>query len=154
MSQRVLQWERTAHLYLESIFGITWGTIWWWIVNWFAELDPLLFPDKTMSAAIALVVPESMAYPLFERATDSWGPEENACNDERILPLVLGLLYAPPSPPCLSSETSRRSGVLASMGIALAVDSGVAMATCITGAQVRLPYRQPGFNEPSATPTR
>ena len=104
VSLRVLQWERTAHLYLESIFGITWGdNLSWWIVNWFQNWIRYI-PDKTMSAAIALVVLK-YGYPLFERELIHGGPEGERPNDERILPLVLGLLYAPSCAALLSSET-------------------------------------------------
>ncbi len=104
VSQRVLQWERTAHLYLESLFGITWGdSLSWWIVNWFQNWIRYI-PDKTMSAAIALVVLK-YGYPLFERELIHGGPEGERPNDERILPLVLGLLYAPSCAALLSSET-------------------------------------------------
>jgi hypothetical protein len=102
MSQRVLQWEHVAHLYLESLFGFTWGeSMSWWIVNWFQNCIRYI-PDKTMSAAIALVVLK-YGYPLFERELIHGGPEGARPNDERILPLVL--LYAPSFAALLSSET-------------------------------------------------
>jgi hypothetical protein len=104
VSQRVLQWEQTAHLYLESLFGITWGeSLSWWIVNWFQNWIRYI-PDKTMSAAIALVVLK-YGYPLFERELIHGGPEGARPNDERILPLMMGLLYAPSFAALLSSET-------------------------------------------------
>ncbi len=104
VSLRVFQWEHMAHLYLESIFGITWGdSLSWWIVNWFQNWIRYI-PDKTMSAAIALVVLK-YGYPLFERELIHGGPEGERPNDERILPLVLGLLYAPSCAALLSSET-------------------------------------------------
>jgi hypothetical protein len=103
VSLRVLQWEHTAHLYLESLFGFTWGeSLSWWIVNWFQNWIRYI-PDKTMSAAIALVVLK-YGYPLFERELIHGGPEGERPNDERILPLVLGLLYAPSFAALLSSE--------------------------------------------------
>jgi len=104
VSQRVLKWEQMAHLYLESLFGITWGdSISWWIVNWFQNWVRYI-PDKTMSAAIALVVLK-YGYPLFERELIHGGPDGERPNDERILPLVLGLLYAPSFSALLNSET-------------------------------------------------
>jgi len=104
MSLRVLQWEQTAHLYIESLFGFTWGeSLSWWIVNWFQNWIRYI-PDKTMSAAIALVVLK-YGYPLFERELIHGGPEGEHPNDERILPLVLGLLFAPSFAALLSSET-------------------------------------------------
>jgi hypothetical protein len=104
VSQRVLKWEQMAHLYLESLFGITWGdSLSWWIVNWFQNWIRYI-PDKTMSAAIALVVLK-YGYPLFERELIHGGPDGERPNDERILPLVLGLLYAPSFAALLSSET-------------------------------------------------
>ena len=104
MSQRVLQWEQSMRLYLESLFGITWGeSLSWWIVNWFQTWIRYI-PDKTMSAAIALVVLK-YGYPLFERELIQGGREGERPNDERILPLVLGLLYALPFAALLSGET-------------------------------------------------
>jgi hypothetical protein len=104
VSLRGLQWETTAHLYLESLFGLTWGeSLSWWIVNWFQNWIRYI-PDKTMSAAISLVVLK-YGYPLFERELIQGGPEGQRPNDERILPLVLGLLYAPSFAALLSSET-------------------------------------------------
>ncbi|MDP1946208.1 MAG: hypothetical protein Q8L77_01800 [Nitrospirota bacterium] len=104
VSQRVLQWEQTAHLYLESFLGLTWGeSLSWWIVNWFQNFIRYV-PDKTMSAAIALVVLK-YGYPLFERELIHGGPDGERPNDERILPLVLGLLYAPSFATLISSET-------------------------------------------------
>ncbi len=104
VSLRVLQWEQTAHLYLESFFGFTWGeSLSWWIVNWFQNFIRYV-PDKTMSAAIALVVLK-YGYPLFERELIHGGPEGERPSDERILPLLLGLLYAPSFATLISSET-------------------------------------------------
>ncbi|TKB94565.1 MAG: hypothetical protein E8D41_03160 [Nitrospira sp.] len=103
VSQRVLKWEQTAHLYLDSLFGFTWGdSLSWWIVNWFQNWIRYV-PDKTMSAAIALVVLK-YGYPLFERELIHGGPEGERPTDERVLPLVLGLLYAPSFAALLSSD--------------------------------------------------
>lgn len=94
LSLRVLEWEQAAHRYLESLFGLTWGeSLSWWIVNWFQNCVRYI-PDKTMSAAIALVVLK-YGYPLFERELIHGGPDGDRPRDERILPLVLGLIYAP-----------------------------------------------------------
>ena len=132
VSQRVLKWEQTAHLYLESLFGFTWGeSLSWWIVNWFQNWIRYV-PDKTMSAAIALVVLK-YGYPLFERELIHGGPEGERPNDERILPLVLGLLYAPSFAALLSSETYGGRGLLAFVGIALAVDSGWLLLFALLG---------------------
>ena len=104
VSLRVLQWEHTVLAYLESLFGFTWGeSVSWWIVNWFQNWIRYI-PDKTMSAAIALVVLK-YGYPLFEWELIHGGPEGERPNDERIMPLVLGLLYAPSFAALLSSET-------------------------------------------------
>jgi hypothetical protein len=101
---RVLQWEEMAHQYLESLFGLTWGEhVGWWVVNWFQTWIRYV-PDKTMSAAIALVVLK-YGYPLFERELIHGGPEGERPQDERVLPLVLGLLYAPSFATLVSSET-------------------------------------------------
>ena len=101
---RVLQWEQMVHDYLESLFGLTWGEhVGWWVVNWFQNWVRYV-PDKTMSAAIALVVLK-YGYPLFERELIHGGPEGERPQDERVLPLVLGLLYAPSFATLISSET-------------------------------------------------
>ncbi|MBA5867897.1 MAG: hypothetical protein GDA67_14480 [Nitrospira sp. CR1.3] len=103
LNTRVLQWEQTAHQYIESIFGLTWAeSIGWWVVNWFQNWIRYV-PDKTMSAAIALVVLK-YGYPLFERELIHGGPEGVRQRDERILPLVLGLIYAPSFAALISSE--------------------------------------------------
>ena len=100
---RVLQWEQMAHQYLESLFGLTWGEhVGWWVVNWFQTWVRYV-PDKTMSAAIALVVLK-YGYPLFERELIHGGPDGERPQDERVLPLVLGLLYAPSFATLISSE--------------------------------------------------
>ena len=86
------RWEGAVRLYLESVMGLTWGdTVGWTIVNWFQNCIRYI-PDKTFSAAIALVVLK-YGYPLFERELVHGGPDNE--RDERLLPLVLGLLYAP-----------------------------------------------------------
>jgi hypothetical protein len=101
---RVLQWEQMAHQYLEALFGLTWGEhVGWWAVNWFQTWVRYV-PDKTMSAAIALVVLK-YGYPLFERELIHGGPDGERPQDERILPLVLGLLYAPSFATLVSGET-------------------------------------------------
>ena len=90
----VSQWEDAVRLYLESVIGLTWGdSLGWTIVNWFQNCIRYI-PDKTFSAAIALVVLK-YGYPLFERELIHGGPDSERPGDERILPLVLGLLYAP-----------------------------------------------------------
>ncbi|HEX6948962.1 MAG TPA: hypothetical protein VF127_05135 [Nitrospira sp.] len=100
---RVLQWEQTVHQYLESVFGLTWGEhVGWWVVNWFQTWVRYV-PDKTMSAAIALVVLK-YGYPLFERELIHGGPDGERPQDERILPLFLALLYAPSFATLVSSE--------------------------------------------------
>lgn len=90
----VNQWEDAVRLYLDSLIGVTWGdSLGWTIVNWFQNCIRYI-PDKTFSAAIALVVLK-YGYPLFERELIHGGPDGERPGDERILPLVLGLLYAP-----------------------------------------------------------
>jgi len=104
LSARVLQWEQAVHQYIESVFGATKGeNIGWWIVNWFQNFVRYV-PDKTMSAAIALVVLK-YGYPLFERELIHGGPEGERPRDERVLPLVLGLLYAPSFATLVSGES-------------------------------------------------
>src|SRR5262245_45472974 len=104
LSLRVLQWEQAIRGYSEAQFGLTHGeSVSWWVVNWFQTWVRYI-PDKTMSAAIALVVLK-YGYPLFERELIHGGPDGQRPSDERILPLVLGLLYAPSFAALLSSET-------------------------------------------------
>lgn len=94
LSARITHWETTVQMYLQSLLGLTWSEhIGWYLVNWFQNCIRYI-PDKTMSAAIALVVLK-YGYPLFERELIHGGPEGDRPGDERILPLVLGLLYAP-----------------------------------------------------------
>jgi hypothetical protein len=90
----VSRWEDAVRLYLESVLGVTWGeSLGLIIVNWFQNCIRYI-PDKTFSAAIALVVLK-YGYPLFERELIHGGPDNKRPGDERLLPLVLGLLYAP-----------------------------------------------------------
>lgn len=103
LSARIAHWESAVQVYLESLLGLTWGEhIGWYIVNWFQNCIRYI-PDKTMSAAIALVVLK-YGYPLFERELIHGGPQGDRPGDERILPLVLGLLYAPSYAVLISSE--------------------------------------------------
>ena len=90
----IAQWEDTIRVYLEGLMGLTWGqSLSWTVVNWFQNCVRYI-PDKTFSAAIALVVLK-YGYPLFEQELIHGGPNGEPIRDERILPLVLGLLYAP-----------------------------------------------------------
>jgi hypothetical protein len=103
LSMRIAQWESAVQMYLESLLGLTWSEhIGWYVVNWFQNCVRYI-PDKTMSAAIALVVLK-YGYPLFERELIHGGPDGDRPRDERILPLVLGLLYAPSYAVLISSE--------------------------------------------------
>lgn len=94
LSRMVVQWEEVIGGYLQSYVGLAWGEhLGWAMVNWFQNCIRYI-PDKTFSAAIALVVLK-YGYPLFERELIHGGPEGERMPDERILPLILGLLYAP-----------------------------------------------------------
>ncbi|BCA55742.1 conserved membrane protein of unknown function [Nitrospira sp. KM1] len=104
LSTRVLEWEHMVHQSIESLIGLTWAdSIGWWIVNWLQNWIRYI-PDKTMSAAIALVVLK-YGYPLFEKELIHGGPAGERPRDERVLPLVLGLLYAPSFATLISSDT-------------------------------------------------
>jgi len=104
LSMRVLQWEQIVHGYMESVFGLAWGEhVGWWVVNWFQNWVRYV-PDKTMSAAIALVVLK-YGYPLFERELIHGGPDGERPRDERLLPLVFGLLYAPSFATLVTNDT-------------------------------------------------
>ncbi len=103
LSVRIEHWEATVQVFLESVLGLKWSeSISWYIVNWFQNCIRYI-PDKTMSAAIALVILK-YGYPLFERELIHGGPEGERPGDERILPLVLGLLYAPSYAALISNE--------------------------------------------------
>ncbi len=103
LSLRIEHWEAAVQLYLESALGLKWSeSISWYVVNWFQNCIRYI-PDKTMSAAIALVILK-YGYPLFERELIHGGPEGERPGDERILPLVLGLLYAPSYAALISNE--------------------------------------------------
>lgn len=104
LSARVTQWESLVRGPLESMLGMHWGeSVSWYVVNWFQNIVRYI-PDKTMSAAIALVVLK-YGYPLFEQELIHGGPDKEPPGDERMLPLVLGLLYAPSYATLISSES-------------------------------------------------
>jgi hypothetical protein len=104
LSTRVIQWESVVRGSIEAMLGMQWGeSISWYVVNWFQNIVRYI-PDKTMSAAIALVVLK-YGYPLFEQELIHGGPEKEPPGDERVLPLVLGLLYAPSYATLISSES-------------------------------------------------
>lgn len=74
LSVRIEHWEATVQVFLESVLGLKWSeSISWYIVNWFQNCIRYI-PDKTMSAAIALVILK-YGYPLFERELIHGGPE-------------------------------------------------------------------------------
>lgn len=103
LARMVGQWEAAVHEYLQTWVGLSWSEhLGWTIVNWFQNCIRYI-PDKTFSAAIALVVLK-YGYPLFERELVHGGPEGERIPDERILPLVLGLLYAPSCAALISGE--------------------------------------------------
>lgn len=103
LSARIEHWEATLQSYIESTVGLRWSEhLSWSVVNWFQNCVRYI-PDKTMSAAIALVILK-YGYPLFERELIHGGPEGERPNDERILPLVLGLIYAPSYASLISQE--------------------------------------------------
>jgi hypothetical protein len=94
LASLVSQWEAAVREYLQTWVGLTWSQhLGWTIVNWFQNCIRYI-PDKTFSAAIALVVLK-YGYPLFERELVHGGPDGECIPDERILPLMLGLFYAP-----------------------------------------------------------
>jgi hypothetical protein len=103
LSQRVSHWEAFVKAQVETLYGLTWvDSLSWVVVNWFQNCVRYI-PDKTMSAAIALVVLK-YGYPLFERELIHGGPNGDRPGDERMLPLVLGFLYAPSYATLLTSE--------------------------------------------------
>ena len=103
LSIRISQWEAAVRVFLGTAFGLHWSqNISWYVVNWFQTCVRYI-PDKTMSAVIALVILK-YGYPLFERELVHGGPDGERPGDARILPLVLGLLYAPSYASLISHE--------------------------------------------------
>jgi hypothetical protein len=103
LSYRVQQWQAVVRTYLELTLGLQWSEdLSWYVVNWFQNCIRYI-PDKTMSAAIALIVLK-YGYPLFERELILGGPDGERPGDERMLPLVMGLLYAPSFATLVSHE--------------------------------------------------
>jgi hypothetical protein len=103
LASLVAQWEEAVRGYLQTWVGLAWGEhLGWTMVNWFQNCIRYI-PDKTFSAAIALVVLK-YGYPLFERELIHGGPEGDREPDERILPLILGLLYAPSCAALITGE--------------------------------------------------
>jgi hypothetical protein len=101
---RIEHWEAAVQLYLESAIGLRWSeSLSWYVVNWFQNCVRYI-PDKTMSAAIALVILK-YGYPLFEQELIHGGPDGERPGDERVLPLVLGLIYAPSFASLISNES-------------------------------------------------
>ncbi len=79
---------------LKEMLGISWGQSLGWAVLNYIQNCLRYIPDKTMSAAIALVVLK-FGFPLFERELIHGGPTGGPPRSNRISPLILGLLYAP-----------------------------------------------------------
>jgi hypothetical protein len=104
LSRIVVEWQQAIEAHLDVWFGLGYGqSLGWMVVNWLQTCIRYI-PDKTMSAAIALVVLK-YGYPLFERELIHGGPNGGRPGDERVLPLVLGLLYAPSFAVLLTSES-------------------------------------------------
>ena len=101
--QRVDLWGTMVQVQLGTLFGVNWENSPGLIFVYWLQACIRYIPDKTMSAAIALFVLK-YGYPLFEKELIHGGPEGNRPGDERILPLVLGLLYAPSCATLLTSE--------------------------------------------------
>lgn len=101
--QRVDLWGSMVQVQLGHLLGVNWEDSPGQIFVYWLQACIRYIPDKTMSAAIALFVLK-YGYPLFEKELIHGGPEGNRPGDERILPLVLGLLYAPSCATLLTSE--------------------------------------------------
>ena len=87
-------WQATVRGQLEALFGVAWAdSLGWATVNWLHNWLRYI-PDKTMSVAIALIILK-YGFPLFERELIHGGASGNRPSDNRITPLLLGLLYAP-----------------------------------------------------------
>lgn len=79
---------------LRDMLGIDLGESLGWAVLNYIQNFLRYIPDKTMSAAIALVVLK-FGFPLFERELIHGGRGGEWPRSNRVSPLILGLLYAP-----------------------------------------------------------
>ncbi|GIW54799.1 MAG: hypothetical protein KatS3mg082_1203 [Nitrospiraceae bacterium] len=121
LSRIVVEWQQAIEAHLDVWFGLGYGqSLGWTVVNWLQTCIRYI-PDKTMSAAIALVVLK-YGYPLFERELIHGGPNGGRPGDERVLPLVLGLLYAPVVRRAAHVRVLRRTTVLATLVLTLGDD--------------------------------
>jgi hypothetical protein len=94
LQQIVDAWEQAAKEKLEPWLGLVWGeNIGWAVVNWL-EILLRYIPDKTMCVAIALVVLK-YGFPLFEQELIHGVSAGRRPVDNRLAPLLLGLVYAP-----------------------------------------------------------
>jgi len=88
------QWENTVRGYLEMVAGSTvTGQFGVAFLDW-VQTCIRYIPDKTVSVAIALIVLKR-GFPLFEQELIHGTAAVPRPQDNRLGPLVLGLLYAP-----------------------------------------------------------
>jgi hypothetical protein len=107
LQQIVTAWEQATRELLQPRLGVVWGeSVGWAVVNW---LETLLryIPDKTMSVAIALVVLK-YGFPLFEQElvhglAGGGSSATKRSLDNRLAPLLFGLMYAPSCAVLISS---------------------------------------------------
>lgn len=90
----ILRWQESLQAGLGAFLGGAWGDrVGWAMLSW-AQNCLRYLPDKTISVAIALVVLK-YGFPLFELELIHGGPTGRRPGDDRLAPLILGLLYVP-----------------------------------------------------------
>ncbi len=80
---------------LSGVVGVAWGKSLGSVLVTWAQLAIHYVPDKTMSVAIALGILK-YGFPVFESELIHGGPLGQPPRDNRLAPLLLGLLYVPP----------------------------------------------------------
>jgi len=96
-------WRERVQGWVAGLIGAEWdASLASGVLRWL-ELWIRYIPDKTMSVAIALTILK-YGFPLYEQELIRGGPAAEAPRDNRLAPLLLGLLYVPPFAVLLSAE--------------------------------------------------
>lgn len=94
LEQVIAGWQTALQGQLEALLGLSWGGgLSIVLLDWLANALRYI-PDKTMSAAIALVVLK-YGFPLFERELIHGGPGKEPPRELWVTPLLLGCFYIP-----------------------------------------------------------
>jgi hypothetical protein len=96
-------WRESVQAWVSGLIGAEWGArlasgVLQWLELWIRYI-----PDKTMSVAIALTILK-YGFPMFEQELIRGGPAAEAPRDNRLAPLLVGLLYVPSFAVLLSAE--------------------------------------------------